>query len=82
MSPQESPSPEHRPPTTDELAGVYVLIEAEEKVFPAALKGPVTPAAPGPHVPPTTDELAGIYVLIEAEEKVMLPPPPPAPETP
>ena len=73
MSSQDQPPPDR--PTTDELAGVYVLIEAEERVFRTPPVGPTpTPSTPEAG-PPTTDELAGVYVRMEGEERVFLPPP-------
>jgi hypothetical protein len=72
MQPQNGPSPQ--PDPRDELAGIYLEIEAEEQVFlPPDVGEPRPQREPG-WTPPTTDELAGIYLYIEAEEQVYLPP--------
>jgi hypothetical protein len=78
--PEPNSSPNH--PTTDQLAGHYVVIEGEEKVYVSGVPHRSPPVKRGPGwIAPTTDQLAGAYVEIVAEEKVHLPPPPP-PSTP
>jgi hypothetical protein len=67
-----SPAPPNRP-TPEDLAGVTVYIEGEEKVF----FDPTTEQPkqdPGPR--PTIEDLAGITIRIEGEEEVFLPDPP------
>ncbi len=70
MQPQNGSSP--HPDPRDELSGVYIEIEAEEKVLlPPDIGEPRCQREPG-WTPPTTDELAGVYFSIEAEERVYL----------
>jgi hypothetical protein len=76
MQPQDSSSP--TPDPRDELAGVYVEIEAEEQVFLPPFAGEPRPQREPGWTPPTTDELAGVYIYIEAEEQIYLPHPPSA----
>jgi hypothetical protein len=75
MQPQNGSSP--RPDPRDELAGVYVEIEAEEQVFLPPSTGHPRPQREPGWTPPTTDELAGVYIYVEAEEQVYLPTSPP-----
>jgi hypothetical protein len=76
----ETPPPDR--PTPDQLAGIYVCVEAEERVTVPPSNGLPGQAPPGPvALRPTADELAGIYVCIEAEEGVAVADRPP-PQTP
>ena len=82
MQPHNGSSPP--PDDRDELAGVYVEIEAEEKVLLPPGAGECRRQREPGWTPQTTDELAGVYISVEAEEKVYLPPSLPtgsAPET-
>ena len=80
MSQSTDPVPpdDFKSPTREQLAGVYILVEGEEKVTDAARRAPATPPAK-PSQPPSTDELAGIYIAIDEQEKSG---PPPRPENP
>jgi predicted DNA repair protein MutK len=80
MSSQPNPSSER--PTTDQLAGVYLYIEGEEKVTPPPNNGDAVVETPAEFRRPTTDQLAGIYLCIEGEEKVAPANTPPAREQP
>jgi hypothetical protein len=65
-------------PTTEALAGRYVLIETEEDLSetPCAIPGqkpvPTCTDARGP----TPDDLAGVYLQVEGEEDLTVGPPP------
>jgi hypothetical protein len=74
MQPQNGSA--RQPDPRDELAGVYVEIVAEERVFLPPDAGEPRPQREPGWTPLTTDELAGVYVCIEAEEKIYLPPSP------
>jgi hypothetical protein len=74
MTSQADPSPDR--PTTDQLAGVYVYIEAEEKVLLPSRDSNKKAETAREFQRPTTDQLAGVYVCIEADEKLT----PPSPE--
>ncbi len=72
MQPQDGPPPQ--PDERDLLAGVYIEIEAEEKVYLSPEDEKPKPSREPGWTPPTTDELAGVFVYVEGEEKIYLPP--------
>ena len=79
----EQPTNSSDNPTRDQLAGVYVYIEAEEKLYfrPEDAPAGSSPAAEEEHRP-TREELAGVYVEIHGEEKVTIFPIELPPQTP
>jgi hypothetical protein len=67
----EQPKYPSESPNRDQLAGVNICIETEERLFIGSFEP--TPSPLAETVRPTTAELAGVYVCVEAKEKTIYP---------
>ena len=76
---EQTSSPSERP-GPDQLAGVYILIEGEERSFVSPPEDRPAPASG--ETPPTVEQLAGLNLRLEGNEWTLLPSPGPSSEAP